>query len=65
MGKLSVTGIGPGGYEDMTVRAVRTLEACDIIAGYTVYVELVRPFFPGKTFLTTHMRQEPRGVKSL
>ena len=58
MGKLCVTGIGPGGYEDMTVRAVRTLEACDIIAGYTVYVELVRPFFPGKTFLTTPMRQE-------
>ena len=58
MNKLYVVGIGPGAYEDMTVRAVKTLEDCQVIAGYTVYVDLVRKYFPEKEFLTTPMRQE-------
>ena len=41
MSKLYVVGIGPGGYEQMTVKAVKVLEECDIIVGYTVYVDLV------------------------
>ena len=53
MNKLYVVGIGPGAYEDMTVRAVKTLEDCQVIAGYTVYVDLVRKYFPEKEFLTT------------
>lgn len=60
MSKLYVVGIGPGAYEDMTVRAVRVLEQCQVIVGYTVYVELVREHFPGKEFLTTPMRQETK-----
>ena len=48
MSKLYVVGIGPGAYEEMTVRAVRILEQCQVIVGYTVYVELVREHFPGK-----------------
>ncbi len=39
-GKLWVVGIGPGAYEDMTVRAARILEECDTIVGYTVYVDI-------------------------
>lgn len=58
LNKLYVVGIGPGDYEEMTVRAVRTLEQCQVIVGYTVYVELVREHFPEKEFLTTPMRQE-------
>ena len=60
MSKLYVVGIGPGAYEEMTVRAVRILEQCQVIVGYTVYVELVREHFPGKEFLTTPMRQETK-----
>lgn len=60
MSKLYVVGIGPGAYEDMTVKAVRVLEQCQVIVGYTVYVELVRDHFPGKEFLTTPMRQETK-----
>ena len=52
-GKLWVVGIGPGAYEDMTVRAARILEECDTIVGYTVYVELIRDYYPGKEFLST------------
>lgn len=58
MNKIMVVGIGPGGYEQMTIRASRALEACDVIVGYTVYVDLVKDHFPGKEFLTTPMRKE-------
>lgn len=61
MKRLYVVGIGPGGYEGMTMEAVRVLEDCDVIVGYTGYVELVREAFPqweGKRFLTTGMKQE-------
>lgn len=57
-GKIYVVGIGPGGYEDMTIRAASILKECDVIVGYTVYVDLVREHFPGKEFLTTGMRHE-------
>lgn len=58
MSKLYVVGIGPGGYEDMTIRAIHTLEACEVIVGYTVYVDLVKEHFASKELLTTPMRQE-------
>lgn len=58
MKKIYVVGIGPGEYESMTIRACRILKECDVIVGYTVYVELVEQYFPGKEFLTTPMRRE-------
>ena len=58
MAKLRVVGIGPGDYEEMTVRAVNALNACDVIVGYHVYVDLVKEHFPGKEFHTTPMRKE-------
>ena len=57
-GKLYVVGIGPGSYEDMTIRAVNALKDSEIIVGYTVYVDLLRENFPEKEMLTTPMRQE-------
>ncbi len=58
MGKIMVVGIGPGSYEEMTIRAAEALKSCDTIVGYTVYVELVRDHFPEKEFLTTPMTKE-------
>ncbi len=58
MNKVIVTGIGPGGYDQMTVRAARALESCDVIVGYTVYVDLVKEHYADKEFLTTPMRRE-------
>lgn len=60
MNKIYVVGIGPGEYEQMTVKADRVLGRCDVIIGYDVYVDLVREHFPGKEFLTTPMRQEEK-----
>lgn len=58
MSKLIVVGIGPGNYENMTVRADRALAGCDVIIGYHVYVDLVRDRYPDKKFLTTPMTRE-------
>lgn len=58
MNELTVVGIGAGNYEGMTVGAVRALENADLIVGYTVYCDLIKPHFPGKTFLSTPMMQE-------
>ena len=58
MKKLFVVGIGPGAPEQMTVRAMDALRESDVIAGYGVYVNLVKPLFPEKEYLTTPMRKE-------
>ena len=58
MGKLFIVGIGPGNYENMTVRADRALSLSDTIIGYHVYVELVRGRWPEKEYLTTPMTRE-------
>ena len=57
-GKIYVVGIGPGNADDMTVRARRVLENCDIIAGYKTYTDLVRDLFPDKEFYENGMRGE-------
>jgi len=58
LSKIYVIGIGPGNYEQLTVRAIKALENCDTIIGYTVYIDLVKEYFKEKVFLTTPMRQE-------
>lgn len=58
MNKLYIVGIGPGDYEDMTLRAIHALERCQLIVGYSVYVDLIRPYFPDKEFFTSPMTQE-------
>lgn len=50
--------MGPGSPEGMTLRARKVLEECEVIVGYTVYVELLRTFLPGKDYRTTPMRRE-------
>lgn len=56
--KLYVLGIGPGEYEQMTIKAVKTLESVDIIVGYKVYVDLIKNHFPDKQFYSTPMMGE-------
>lgn len=58
MNKIYVIGIGPGDYDNMTIKADKILRKCDVIAGYQVYVELVKEHYPDKEFLTTPMKQE-------
>ncbi len=58
MSTLYVVGIGPGNTENMTYLASETLEKSDVIAGYTVYTDLLRERFPGKEFFSTPMMRE-------
>lgn len=53
-----MVGIGPGDFEQMTVKAARVLKESDVIIGYTVYIDLVREHLPGKEFLSTPMTKE-------
>ena len=57
MNKLYVIGIGPGAEDQMTRKALDILRDVDVIAGYGVYVELVKPLFPDKEYLVTPMRK--------
>lgn len=56
--KMTVVGIGPGNREQMTGRALQALQDCEVVAGYGVYVDLVRPMFPDKEYVATAMRKE-------
>ena len=58
MSKLYVVGIGPGAPGEMTLRARAALDEAEVIAGYGVYVDLVRALHPNKEYLVTPMRKE-------
>ena len=56
--KVSVVGLGPGGGADLTGRAREALERCELLVGYTAYIDLVKDEFPDKEVLATGMRRE-------
>ena len=58
MQKLFVAGIGAGSPENMTRECFSALEESELIVGYTKYVELVKPVFPDKLYLSTPMMKE-------
>lgn len=58
MNQIYVIGMGPGSADQMTLRAWRILKQCDVIVGYTVYVDLLKNALPDKEYLTTPMRRE-------
>lgn len=58
MKTLYVVGIGAGNYDGMTVGAVKVLESVDVIVGYTVYCDLVKPYFADKEYIATPMMKE-------
>ncbi len=58
MGRVLVTGIGPGDRGGMTGRAWDALADADILCGYDRYVDLVRPLFPDKPVVATGMKRE-------
>lgn len=58
MKRIDVVGIGPGAKEGMTFAAWEAIASCDILVGYTKYVELVSPLFPEKEIFQTGMLKE-------
>lgn len=58
MGKLYVIGIGPGGLDHITVKAMRAIEESNIIVGYTKYISMIKPLIENKEVFSTGMRGE-------
>lgn len=58
MNKLYVVGIGPGERKKRTMEAEEILAECEVIAGYQVYIDLIKEQFPEKTYLVNGMTQE-------
>ena len=53
-----VVGLGPGNARFLTAQAQAALQAADLLCGYTVYIDLVRPLYPDKEVYTTGMTKE-------
>ncbi|MBQ9347410.1 MAG: precorrin-3B C(17)-methyltransferase, partial [Oscillibacter sp.] len=58
MGQLSIVGIGPGDSGSLTAAARSALDAAEEIWGYTLYIDLLVPLFPGKVLHATPMGGE-------
>lgn len=58
MRKVYVVGLGPGEEQYLTGEARAALDAAEVLCGYTVYVDLIAPLYPGKEVYTTPMTRE-------
>ena len=55
---IYVVGIGPGGLDEITPRALEAIRSCDAVVGYTKYVSLLGNELDGKMIYTSGMTQE-------
>jgi len=55
---IFIVGLGPGGEDEITPRAVQALEASDIIVGYKTYVDLLVSRLGHKKLIPFAMKQE-------
>lgn len=59
MGKIIyIIGMGPGDESFLTGQAKTAVESSDVVVGYTVYVDLMKKYYPEKCYMTTGMRKE-------
>ncbi len=66
MGKLYVIGIGPGGFQHMTIKAIKAIEESEIIVGYNKYIDFIKPLLDGKDIFSTGMKgEEVRCIQAL
>lgn len=56
--KIYVIGIGPGSIEEISLRAKKTIELCDAIVGYTVYVRQIADLITDKLVFDNGMGGE-------
>lgn len=63
-GRLFLTGLGPGGPEQMTFRAREAICRSEVVVGYRVYIRLIEPFLRGKEIIATGMGAEVARVKT-
>ncbi len=61
--KLYVVGIGCGSRNGLTLEAEEVLRNCDIIVGYTIYIEQIKRYYPDKECFSTGMKHETERVE--
>jgi precorrin-3B C17-methyltransferase len=61
---IFVVGIGPGGSEHFTGRAVEAIKRADTVVGYTYYIDLLGELVEGKKIVSTGMTREIDRCKS-
>lgn len=44
---ILVIGLGPGNGTEITPRALSALRSCDVVVGYSVYIDIVNDILPG------------------
>lgn len=55
---IYVIGLGPGEHEQITPKAIDAIRESEVIAGYTVYIDLIKDLIGDKEVLQTPMMQE-------
>ena len=55
---LYIVGLGPGGQEDLSYKALETLKKVDVIVWYTTYISLIREFIEEQEVIATGMKKE-------
>ncbi len=63
MKKIFVVGLGPGGKDQMTGRAIDAINESQVITGYSVYVELIQDLIGDKEVYISNMKQEVERCK--
>lgn len=57
-GKIYIVGLGPGDRDHFSYRAVAAIQDSHVIAGYGLYVDLVRDLTEGKEIISKGMKRE-------
>jgi precorrin-3B C17-methyltransferase len=61
--RLFIIGTGPGDAQYLAPRARTLLETADAVAGYTTYIDLIKPIIKGKPVISTGMTKEVERVE--
>ncbi|MGE4283631.1 MAG: precorrin-3B C(17)-methyltransferase [Clostridia bacterium] len=57
-GKIYVIGLGPGGREHMTQKALKAIEVSEVIVGYKTYINFIEDLLDSKEVESSGMRKE-------
>jgi precorrin-3B C17-methyltransferase len=64
LSKIFVVGLGPGELSQITPKALEALRESDVIAGYDLYIELIKPLITDKEIISTGMKKEVERCRS-
>ena len=59
-----VVGIGPGALEHLSGRALEVLDRVEVVAGYSTYLDLIRPLLTHQEIICSGMKQEVKRVNA-